>query len=289
MAERVVLITGSSSGFGELTARLLAERGFPVYASMRDVRGRNAGKAEELSAWAARSRARLEVVELDVTDERSVEAAVGKVIDSAGRIDVVVNNAGIGAAGFSEAFTVQDAQRLFDVNFFGAHRVNRAVLPHMRARFSGLLIHVSSTVGRLLFPFLGPYCPSKFALEAYAESLRYELAPLGVDSVIVEPGPHMTGHQQRMLLPSEQGRIASYGEAALAPERMSVKLGKLLSGPDGPDPMDVAKAILSLIERRHGERPLRTVVDKAMGSLVETVNDKHRENQKRLLDLITDA
>jgi NAD(P)-dependent dehydrogenase (short-subunit alcohol dehydrogenase family) len=272
MSKLNVLITGSSSGFGELTARHLAEKGHRVFATMRGVNGKNEDKAKELREWASGNGHSLDVVELDVTDQASVDAAVKTVVDAAGQIDVVVNNAGIGGAGVMETYTTEDHQRLFDVNYYGVIRVNRAVLPAMRERNSGLLIHVTSVIGRIAIPFGGPYCPSKFALEAYAESLRMELASLGVDSVIVEPGAYPTDFITGLLTPSDEDRIASYGELAKAPEQMFEGMMKHLQGDNAPDPNQIAVAISDLIDTPADKRPLRTVVDQLGGSIGDDLN-----------------
>ena len=152
----VVLITGASTGFGRTAAEeLLARRGYTVFATMRDCSGRNALPIVK-SLRAAASREKTDPCtsspELDVTQVESVNAAVQQALSRAGRIDIVINNAGIGALGVTEAYTVEDFQRLFDVNLFGVVRVNRAVLPAMRRQRSGLLIHVSSGAGRMVAP-----------------------------------------------------------------------------------------------------------------------------------------
>ncbi len=131
-----VLITGSSSGFGKLTAETLAKEGYRVFATMRGVQGKNAEPARQLIEWGKREGMSIDVVEMDVTDEGSVESAVRSIINAASTIDVVVNNAGIDAAGIMEAFTVKQAQAIFDLNTFGPLRVNRAVLPYMRERIA---------------------------------------------------------------------------------------------------------------------------------------------------------
>ncbi len=139
-----VLVTGSSSGFGKLIAQTLAKGGYRVFASMRGVNGKNAAAAHRLREWAASHNVSLEVVELDVTDQASVDKAIGTILKQAGHLDVVVNNAGTGNVGVLEGFTLKQTQTIFDINAFGALRVDKAVLPSMRARQSGLLIHVSS-------------------------------------------------------------------------------------------------------------------------------------------------
>ena len=191
--QRVIVVTGASSGLGGLTSRELAAHGHVVYATMREVEGKNSPARTELLAWAEDTGHDLRVVEIDVTKSESVQRGIDAILEEAGRIDVAVNNAGVMHAGVSEAFTLEAVQRQFDVNVYGAVRINRAVLPQMRERGSGLLVQLSSLAGRVVFPFFGIYCASKYAVEAMAESYRYELSSFGVDSVIVEPGPFWTG------------------------------------------------------------------------------------------------
>jgi NAD(P)-dependent dehydrogenase (short-subunit alcohol dehydrogenase family) len=280
MSKLNVMITGSSSGFGELTARLLAEKGHRVIATMRGVNGNNENKARALRDWATDKGYQLEVIELDVTDQRSIDRAIAE----AGEIDVVVNNAGIGGAGVMETFTTEQHQRMFDVNYFGVHRVNRAVLPQMRERGSGTLIHVTSVIGRLIFPFLGPYCPTKFALEAYAESMHYEYAPLGIQSLIVEPGAYGTDFQSNAMMGSDEARYNSLGDLAKAPEQMFEHLTEALSAEGAPDPNDVAVAIAGLLEMPADERPLRTVADGISRDIAEGLNAAVAEKQQELTE-----
>src|SRR5689334_15705213 len=176
--ERVVLITGTSSGFGRLIAETLARKKFQVFATMRSLNSRNAAAARELADLTKRESLSLQTLELDVTDDASVERAVSKIALQCGRIDVLVNNAGFGIMDLAESVTMPQAQRQFDTNFFGVLRMNRAVLPVMKRQGSGLLLHVSSGGGRLAIPGMGLYCASKFAMEALAETYRYELAAL---------------------------------------------------------------------------------------------------------------
>src|SRR6266851_1951372 len=185
-SKQVVLITG----FGRMFADTLARRGHTVFATMRDPGGRNAKNASAIRALAEKDSLPIYVLELDVTDDASVERAVDAAIGKAGRIDVAINNAGYAVSGLAEAVTIEQAQRLMDTNFVGSVRVNRAVLPHMRRQRSGVLMHISSGAGRIIAPSMGFYCASKFALEALAEAYRYELAAQGIESVIVEPGPY---------------------------------------------------------------------------------------------------
>ncbi len=189
---KVVLITGTSSGFGRVIAETLARKKYHVFATMRDIKGRNATVARQIAELAKHESLSLQTLELDVTNDSTVEPAVSKVVLQSGRIDVLVNNAGYGVMDLAETVTTAQAQRQFDTNFFGVLRMNRAVLPTMRRQKSGLLLHVSSGAGRLVIPGMGLYCASKFAMEALAEVYRYELASQGIDSVVIEPGAYAT-------------------------------------------------------------------------------------------------
>ncbi len=259
---RSILVTGASSGFGRLTAETLARRGHRVFATMRNIAGTNAGAAAELRKAAEEEALDLEVVELDVTSEVSVAEAVSTIVDRVGRIDVVVNNAGVMSVGLDEAFTVDQMRDLFDVNVFGAQRVIRAVLPHMRSRGEGLLVAVSSSMAQITFPFAGMYTASKRALEGLAESYRYQLVPFGIDSVIIEPGGYPTSLYERLVYPGDVERVDEYGALADMPGQIFGGFAEQLQGPDGPDPQEVADAVVTLIEAPIGERPLRTVVDR---------------------------
>jgi NAD(P)-dependent dehydrogenase (short-subunit alcohol dehydrogenase family) len=254
--EGTALVTGSSTGFGYLTSITLARRRHRVFASMRDVGARNAAAADSLRRLADEEALRLEVVDLDVCDDDSVRTAVEHVIDSAGAIDVLVNNAGAGCRGILEAVSVDQARDLFDTNLYSVLRLNRAVLPHMRARRRGLLIHISSGLARYVLPFNGIYAATKAALEAVAETLRYELAAVGVDSVIVEPGPYGTQFfaNAEAMPPADDERATEYGET----HRLSLEMAARRPPPG--DPAEVAEAVADLIETPVGHRPLRTTV-----------------------------
>lgn len=250
---KVILITGCSSGIGQLTAQTLARQGHWVFASMRDIAGHNAQAHNELNGLAERENLNLQVVELDVTDDSSVKDAVKNVINQAGRIDVIVNNAGAMCVGITEAFTTEQVQQEFDVNFFGIIRLNRAVLPYMRQQGSGLLVHVSSILGRAVFPFFGTYCATKFATEAIAETYRYELSKLGIDSVIVEPGPH--GNLLEINTEAQdKARISEYKELAETPAKLLTAFTEYAG-----ERQEVANTIAQLISIPSGERPLRTI------------------------------
>ena len=268
----VVLITGASTGFGRAAAETLARRGYTVFATMRDCSGGNAANRETLQSLASRERLALHVLDLDVTHEASVDQAIQDALSRAGRIDVVINNAGIAALGLTEAYTIEQFQQLFDVNVFGAVRVNRAVLPAMRRQRSGLLIHVSSAAGRLVPPCMGVYCASKFALEALAEAYRFELSPFGIDSVVVEPGIHRTPILEKFLAPADQARVVDYGSVAEYATRVKGVFDAANSSPETPGPDEVVEAFVRLIETPAGERPFRTVPTAALQPLLDPYN-----------------
>lgn len=179
----VVLITGCSSGFGKLAAISFAKRGDTVFASMR-----NTSRSQALRDEAAAAGVSVEIVHLDVNDRASAEAAVAGIQQAAGRIDVLVNNAGIGAVAPTEEFDDDEFVRVFDTNVFGVLRVTRAVLPLMRTQHSGRIVNVGSLAGIVASPFRGIYSATKSAVEAITDAMYYELHPFGVHMCVVEPG-----------------------------------------------------------------------------------------------------
>ncbi|MFQ5421687.1 MAG: SDR family oxidoreductase [Anaerolineae bacterium] len=278
-----ILVTGSSSGFGKLTAKTLAKAGHQVFASMRGVTGKNEDKAQQFRDWAAEENLHLEVVELDITDQNSVDNAMRSILEKAGRIDVVVNNAGTGNVGVLEGYTIEQMQQIFDVNVFGAFRVDKAVLPLMRRQGSGLLIHVSSTAGRIAVPFVSPYAAAKHALEAIAEEFSFELAPFGVESVLIEPGSFGTEAFGKLFLPADDEALAGYGEMATQPQAMFSEMAAMLSRPGAPDPQLVADAVQAVIEAPVGERPLRTVVGPLTTAGMDSLNKAYVASKQELL------
>ena len=254
-SKQAVLITGSSTGFGRLFTETLARRGHTVFATMRDPGGRNAKNAAEIRTLAEKDSLPIHVLEMDVTDDASVERGVDAAIAKAGRIDVAINNAGYYLSGLEEAVTTEQAQRLMDTNFIGSVRVNRAVLPHMRRQRSGVLMHISSGAGRVVLPSAGFYCASKFALEALAEAYSYELAAQGIESVIVEPGQYETPVFGNTVMAADQGRTDTYGAAKEIP----AKVNGALSSTAG-NAQEVADAVLRIIETPAGEKQLRYFV-----------------------------
>ena len=273
---KVVLITGAATGFGRDTAETLAAAGHKVFASMRDPKGRNREPADALKKQG------IEVVELDVGDDLSVDTAVSDVLRQAGTIDVLVNNAGIFSLGVTEAFTADQARLLFNTNVVGLLRTTRAVLPAMREQRDGLIVNLSSIVGRVTFPFFGLYGSTKFAVEALSDSLRYEVSQLGVDVVLVQPSAYPTSIFDNVHLPADRGRTGEYGDVGKIPDAMFEQFKANFEAADAPNPHEVAEAILGLISAGKGTRPARTVVGAPFGA--DAVNDQTAPVQASVID-----
>ncbi len=254
---QTILVTGSTSGFGRLTVETLARQGHSVFAGMRAVAGRNASAAEELRDLAEKEQLALHIVEIDVTDDASVEQAIETIVGSSGRLDVVVNNAGMSYSGPLEAFTLEQVQQQFETNVFSVLRVNRAALPYMRRQASGLLLQIGSIIGRIALPFLGLYGATKFTLEGLTESYRYELAPFGIDVAIIEPGTFPTAIASKRQIAADSERFALYQSAL---EKFTTPFYAENRSATPPDPQEVANAVASVIAQPAGRRPLRTVV-----------------------------
>src|SRR6266540_4272460 len=245
---KTILITGTSSGFGRDTAETLHHAGHTVYASMRGMQGKNREAAEALRKLGVKT------VELDVSDETSVEAGVKTVLAEAGKIDVLVNNAGIASAGVTEAFTTEQAKAIFDTNVVGLLRVTRAVLPSMRQQHEGLIINIGSILGRVTFPFVGIYGASKFAVEALTDSLRYEVSQLGVEVVEVQPSAYPTNFLTGIQTPADTGVTKYTGEVGQIPDAMFESFSSRFAGEDAPNPHDVAEAVARLVGQSKGSR-----------------------------------
>jgi NAD(P)-dependent dehydrogenase (short-subunit alcohol dehydrogenase family) len=277
MTSKVVLITGTNSGFGYLTAKGAAERGHTVYATMRDIDGRNSEKAKELNAIE-----NVNVIELDVTNAEGVKKALSGVIDKEGRLDVLVNNAGYFGGGLAETYSDIDLEKMYDVNVKGTWRTMKSSLPQMRKQGEGLIINTSSGLGRFSAPFMTVYNSTKFAVEGLTEGLHYEVRPLGVDVVMVQPGAFPTEIFSKVAYGSEQEVAEGYGELAKVPEQMGEGMAQMFESMK-PNPQMVPNAIFKLIDTPKGERPLRTVVDGMTGEFVERANAKVKEDYDKFI------
>ena len=261
----VVLVTGASSGFGALTARALADAGHTVYGGIRRTTGRNAPAVADARSYADEHGVALRTVELDVSSQESVDAGVAQVVAEAGRIDVVVHNAGHMVLGPTESFTPEQIAEIYDTNVLSTQRVNRAVLPGMRERRDGLLLWVgsSSTYGGTP-PYLGPYFGAKAAMDHLAKSYAVELSRFGIDTAIVVPGSFTSGtnHFAHAMHPADTSTADAY-DAFYA--GLMDDVGKALAAlsPADADVREVARAIVRIVDTPKGERPFRTTIDPA--------------------------
>ncbi|WP_226575123.1 SDR family oxidoreductase [Acuticoccus sediminis] len=261
MSSKIILVTGASSGFGRLTAEALGRAGHTVYASMRDVTGRNAVSASELTALAD---ADIRPIELDVQSELSVESAVDAIIAESGGIDVVVHNAGHMVFGPAEAFTPEQFAQQYDVNVLGTQRLNRAVLPHMRAARTGLLVWISSSSSAGgTPPYLAPYFAAKAAMDQLAVQYAREVSRWGIETTIVVPGAFTKGtnHFAHAGSPADEARVAAYEAGPYAGFGDAVQKAFAAIVPDDADPTQVADMITAVVDAPFGKRPFRLHYD----------------------------
>ena len=251
-----VIITGTSSGFGRLSAIAFAEQGYQVWATMRNADGSNREPKKLLEAAAGDIR----VLDMDVADDASVDTAIAQVIQADGKVDVLINNAGIMYIGHTEAYSVEQAHEQMNVNYYGVIRTTQAVLPVMRRAGSGLIINTSSTAGRVAYPYFGTYGATKFAVEAYSQSLRYEMAPHGIDIAIVEPGPFPTNLIESVQPEARQHVLDDYGALKDVPAGMLDYFVDFFTTDAAPDNQLVVDAYLALADAEPGQRPIRTHV-----------------------------
>jgi len=263
--QQVVLVTGASSGFGAMTVRALADAKHVVHAGMRDIGGRNAQAAEAVRRYAAEHGVTLRPIEMDVSDQASVDGAVAAVLAEAGRIDVVIHNAGHMVLGPTEAFTPEQVAAVYDTNVLSTQRVNRAVLPAMRAQRDGLVLWVGSSSSRGgTPPYLGPYFAAKAAVDALAVSYAAELTRFGIETTIVVPGSFVsdTNHFANAGRSADEYIATAYeAEYPALMDEVSKKLAEL--APDDADPFEVARQIVKVVDTPKGSRPFRVYVDPA--------------------------
>ena len=278
--QKVILITGTSTGIGRIAAEKFAELGHRVYASMRGAQDKNAEAAKALALTSPQ----ISVVDIDVTKEETVAEGVARIVAEAGRIDVLINNAGIMNIGLTEPFSMGQLHQQMDVNYFGVARMFKAVLPHMRRRRHGLVVTITSLAGRLVFPAFTSYNSSKFAAEALAEGYRYELSPYGVDSVILEPGPFKTDLVDNRHLPADGAVLGEYGEFGDMPNQVIAGFGAFMEEHKAGDcdPQVVVDDLVRLVDAPFGERPLRTVSGLDYG--LRGLNEVYAEYQHKVLE-----
>lgn len=288
--QEIILVTGASSGFGLLSAQALAKAGHTVYASMRETTGRNAPQVASVAAWAKEHNADLRTVELDVSDDASVEAGVAKVIADNGRLDVVVHNAGHMVFGPAEAFTPQQYAQLYDVNVLSTQRVNRAVLPQLREQGRGLLVWVSSSSARGgTPPFLAPYFAAKAAMDSLAVSYASEVARFGIETSIVVPGAFTKGtnHFAHSGKPADQALADAYASGPYAGVADQALKGLAALEPADADAGAVAVAIADIVNAPFGKRPYRVFIDPSQDGAEEVfrVGDRMRREMFQAIGL----
>jgi NAD(P)-dependent dehydrogenase (short-subunit alcohol dehydrogenase family) len=293
-APKVILVTGASSGFGAMTVRALADAKHIVYAGMRDIGGRNAQAAAAARRYADAHAVTLRPIEMDVSDQASVDGAVAAILAEARRVDVVIHNAGHMVLGPTEAFTPEQVAAVYDTNVLSTQRVNRAVLPAMRAQRDGLVVWVGSSSSRGgTPPYLGPYFAAKAAEDALAVSYGAELTRFGIESTIVVPGSFTSGtnHFANAGRPADDYIATAYeAEYSGLMDEVSKKLTEL--APADADPSEVARQIVKVVDTPKGSRPFRVYVDPADDGAEDVfrVGDRVRQwfyQRIGLLDLLS--
>ncbi|HEY4198887.1 MAG TPA: SDR family oxidoreductase [Mucilaginibacter sp.] len=256
---KIIFITGTSTGFGKLTAITLADAGHTVIAGMRETNGKNEAAAKELAAIP-----NIEVVDIDITNDESVTAAFEQTLAKHGQIDVLVNNAAVSGFGLLEAYSIDNIRKMFEVNFYGVVRTYQAVLPAMRSAKSGLIINLTSGASGHTLPFMIPYLASKFGVESITEGLQDELRQFNIENVSIQPGVYPT----EMNNGSKPGVLADKPEIAAAYEPVATEqfnaIGAGLFGKMAEfnmNPQTIADGILELINMQQGSRPLRFPLD----------------------------
>jgi NAD(P)-dependent dehydrogenase (short-subunit alcohol dehydrogenase family) len=266
MTHYVIVVTGASSGFGRLSAEALALAGHTVYASMRDILGRNASQVEAVTYFAKDRGVDLRTVEMDVQSQASVDAAIETVFNANGRIDVVIHNAGHMVFGPAEAFAPEQLAELYDVNVVSTQRVNRAVLPHMRRERRGLLVWVSSSSSAGgTPPYLAPYFAAKSAMDSLAVSYARELVRWGIETSIIVPGAFTSGtnHFANAGSPADKTLMDEYETGPYRDFGTRVQEAFNAIVPADADVSEVADALVKVVDTPFGKRPFRVHIDPA--------------------------
>lgn len=279
LSGKSILVTGSSSGFGRLGVEYYARQGAKVFATMRNV---PRDEADELRDLASSDGLDLSVIEIDVTSDEQVEAGVAEALTANdGKLDVLVNNAGISVGGPIEVQDMAATELIFDTNVYGCHRMARAALPSMRANGGGQIFNISSQLGRLIIPGFGMYSATKFALEAMSEQMAYELVPHGVDVTIIQPGGYPTKIWSNNNNNSGPLKDRTSEDLLAAYPALTAGMGQRTGG-GSTDPMDVPRAIAEIIAMPKGTRPLRKAVH-PVARPQEPLNDAAAQAQIAML------
>jgi NAD(P)-dependent dehydrogenase (short-subunit alcohol dehydrogenase family) len=276
--KKVVVVTGSSSGIGFETSLLLAKKGFVTYATMR-----NLAKSNKIIELKQKEDLPLEVLKLDVTDDKSVKEAIEKVANEQGRIDVLVNNAGYGLLGPLEELSIQEFKEQFEINVFGVIRVTQSVLPIMRKQQNGTIVNISSIAGRIGFPLTPAYVSSKFALEGLSESMAYELEQFRIKVILVEPGVIKTNFDNNLKIgksvcTTTNDHNSPYAD--ITEKRIAAFKPRF---ENGSSPIEVAKVILNAIISRDVLPELRYLVGNDAFKLMKIRKSKSDKEFRRLV------
>ena len=272
--KKVALVTGSSSGMGFTTAVMLARAGIHTYASMRNLK-----KSKTITDLADKENLPLQVIQLDVNDDKSVKDAIAKIVTEKERIDVLVNNAGYGLFGSIEDVSIEEMKAQFETNFFGVMRVTQLVLPIMRKQKSGTIVNVSSVGGRISLPVLSAYNSTKFALEGLSESMSYELEPFGIKVVIIEPGVIRTNIMNSSIFAKKAQDPKSPYFSLI--QKVENNFKSMMENKSSP-PEEVAKVILGALTSKNPQ--LRyTVGDDAATMIQARVNMSDNEFKKMIM------
>jgi NAD(P)-dependent dehydrogenase (short-subunit alcohol dehydrogenase family) len=288
--KNIIIITGASSGFGALTARALAKAGNTVYASMRETKGRNLLQVEEAKKFAKDNDVDLRAIELDVSAQKSCDAAIQEIITKNGRLDVVIHNAGHMVFGPAEAFTPEQLAELYDVNVLSTQRVNRAALPHLRKQKRGLVVWVSSSSSAGgTPPYLAPYFAAKAGMDALAVVYARELTRWGIETSIIVPGAFTggTNHFAHAGSPADKARVAEYEAGPYKGFANAVREGFASIVPADADVAVVADAIVKVVATSFGKRPFRVHIDPTQdgAEVVNAVLDRVRAELLRRIGL----
>lgn len=256
---KVIFITGTSTGFGKLTAITLADAGYTVIAGMRETNGKNKAVANELAALP-----NIEVIDIDITNDESVTAAFGQTLSRHGQIDVLINNAAVSGFGLFEAYSIDNIRKMFEVNFYGVVRTYQAVLPSMRRAKSGLIINLTSGASGHTLPFMVPYLASKFGVESITEGLQDELRQFNIENVSIQPGVYPTemNNGSKPGIPADKAEIASAYEPVASEQFNAIGAGLFGKMAEfNMNPQTIADGILELVNMKPGSRPLRFPLD----------------------------
>jgi len=275
---KVAIVTGSSSGIGFETSLLLARNGFFTYATMRSLY-----RSNRINELKQKEKLPLQVLKLDVTDDKSVKEAIEKVTNELGRIDVIVNNAGYGLVGPLEDLSIQEFKEQFETNVFGVIRVTKSVLPIMRKQRHGTIVNISSIAGRIGFPLTPAYVSSKFALEGLSESMAYELEQFGIKVILIEPGVIKTNFDNNLKIGKNVSATTNDYSSPYAEITEKRIAGFKPRFKNGLSPMELAKVILNAVTSANIRSELRYLAGNDALKLIEIRKNKSDKEFRRLV------